>query len=362
MKINIKNSMLERYIEQKELNILVANIYNSYLEEYKNALTETVVANCSETSNPIYYALLETLEIDPEDYEFERLAKNYKINQIVELNEKDYLNDPFFMNVNFKDLKNKKYVFNEIVYNPYELFLYDEVDIHQKDFYKETNKFGYFKSRVKSFELEINGSNKFTISPYKINTSKADLDKISGNILILGLGLGYFSYLSSLKNNVTSITVVEINTDLIELFNKEILPQLNTNKIKIINSDPYEYLSKHIEDFDFIYCDLYLDADNGLFTYIKLKHFESSFKHSKFIYWVETSILALLRRYVLIVFEEYINGYKEIDYKVAKNKYDKLINEIYLNLKNTVINNREALEKSLSNLSLAELASKIEIN
>ena len=33
MKINVKNTLIEKYLSQKELNILIANIYNSYLEE-----------------------------------------------------------------------------------------------------------------------------------------------------------------------------------------------------------------------------------------------------------------------------------------------------------------------------------------
>ena len=47
------------------------------------------------------------------------------------------------------------------------------------------------------------------------------------------------------KSNVESVTVVEINEDVIHLFNQYVLPQFkNAEKIKIIKADAFEFARK----------------------------------------------------------------------------------------------------------------------
>ena len=76
-----------------------------------------------------------------------------------------------------------------------------------------------------------------TITPNEIETMKEPVDEAFGHVLTFGLGLGYYAYMVSEKENVESITIVETNEDVIDLFNKYILPQFkNAHKIKIIQS------------------------------------------------------------------------------------------------------------------------------
>ena len=88
------------------------------------------------------------------------------------------------------------------------------------------------------------------ITPNEINTMQPVIDNVSGNVVTFGLGLGYFAYMCSIKNNVNGITIVEKDKNVIELFEKYILPQFEyKDKIKIVNSDAFDFAS-NMSGFD----------------------------------------------------------------------------------------------------------------
>ena len=74
--------------------------------------------------------------------------------------------------------------------------------------------------------------------PHEINSMEIDINKAKGNILVVGLGLGYFAYMTSNKKEVSSVTILEKDKDIIEIFNSCLLDEFeNKSKIKIINDD-----------------------------------------------------------------------------------------------------------------------------
>ena len=74
-----------------------------------------------------------------------------------------------------------------------------------------------------------------TITPNEIEIM--NVDEAFGNVLAFGIGLGYYAYMISEKENVDRITIVDINDDVIHLFQKYILPPVkNAHKIKIIKA------------------------------------------------------------------------------------------------------------------------------
>lgn len=98
-----------------------------------------------------------------------------------------------------------------------------------------------------------------TITPNEIETMKEAVDQAFGNVLAYGLGLGYYAYMTSGKDHVESVTVVEMNDDVIKLFTTYVVPQFkNAHKIKIIKADAFEYAQKHMskENYDFVFTDL----------------------------------------------------------------------------------------------------------
>ena len=53
------------------------------------------------------------------------------------------------------------------------------------------------------------------VTPNEVHTMKADIEKAHGKVLTYGLGLGYFPFMTSRKEEVTSVTVVERSSDVI---------------------------------------------------------------------------------------------------------------------------------------------------
>lgn len=97
-----------------------------------------------------------------------------------------------------------------------------------------------------------------SITPNEICTMKDSISKAQGNVLVLGMGLGYYPYMVSLKDTVTSVTVVELEHDVIELFKRDLLPQFKyANKIRVVEDDAFHYLkSADLSKFDYCFSDI----------------------------------------------------------------------------------------------------------
>ena len=76
-----------------------------------------------------------------------------------------------------------------------------------------------------------------SISPNEVFTMDQPIKKAKGKVLTLGCGMGYFAYMVSLKEDVESITIVELEQSVINLFEIYLLPQFE-NKDKINHDCP----------------------------------------------------------------------------------------------------------------------------
>lgn len=158
--------------------------------------------------------------------------------------------------------------------------------------------------------LKQHGEAWMNITPEEINTAKHAIHRAKGNVLTLGLGLGYFSYICSLKNSVNSVTVIESNESIIDLFKEYILPQFShKEKIKIIHADAFDYMN-NLQDgkFNFCFADIWknwLDID----IYIKLKDICKKFKRTEISYWIENELVCRNMNYVsAVLIEEITKG------------------------------------------------------
>jgi hypothetical protein len=50
--------------------------------------------------------------------------------------------------------------------------------------------------------------------------------------------------------------------------------------------------------FDYVFCDLWHDASDGLDLYLRLKKYEKKAPDARFDYWIEPSLLSVLRHMV----------------------------------------------------------------
>lgn len=179
---------------------------------------------------------------------------------------------------------------------------------------------GYYKDDLKYPIITENRNVWMSITPNEINTMEEHIDLVSGNVLTLGLGLGYYQYMIHLKENVKKVIVIEREQAVIDLFKENILPQFKyPEKIEIIQEDAFKYLEKlNGDEYDYCFCDIWKDCLEAIPLYLKLKKIENKFsemeKAIKFSYWIENSILMQIKLLIPGILQEelYGNANKEI--------------------------------------------------
>lgn len=62
-----------------------------------------------------------------------------------------------------------------------------------------------------------------SVSPNEVFTMEKIIKNAKGKVLTLGCGMGYFAYMVSLKEDVESITIVESEQSVIDLFEKSLI-------------------------------------------------------------------------------------------------------------------------------------------
>ena len=144
--------------------------------------------------------------------------------------------------------------------------------------------------------LSYQDENWMTITPSEIITMQDDIQDMHGDICVFGLGLGYFAFMAGIKDNVSSITIIDNNQDIIDLFNEHLLPQFPCKeKITIINSDAFEYMKSIKDDtYDCIYVDIWHDP-RDVESYVKSRKLLSHLTTPLVRYWIEWRMINSLQ-------------------------------------------------------------------
>jgi len=150
---------------------------------------------------------------------------------------------------------------------------------------------GYFE---KDIDLPVlTEGDKIWMSPAisELESMGTGIKKGHGKCLTLGLGIGMLPYLWLLKEEVESVTVVEFNKEVIDLFEKYIRPQFKTDKkLEIIHGNAFDYYNEEfLKKFDYVYVDFWESTEDGLPFYTKLMQKRIDLPHVD--YWIEDSIL-----------------------------------------------------------------------
>ncbi len=231
-----------------------------------------------------------------EDAWHRKLERLYFNPGIRKLEPSDYANDAYVKTVHFPEVKLGKWEFCTHAYAPYEPFVRTHPSVTKE--FREIPQIGYFDVEFPFPAVLENGIEWMTVTPNEINTMSEPIRNSRGRVLTLGLGLGYFAFHASQKEEVTSLTVVERDPSVIELFREHLLPQFpHKEKITVIQADAFIYMKEKmpLEHFDFVFADLWHDPSDGLEMYAKLKSFEALSPATAFEYWIEPSLLSLLR-------------------------------------------------------------------
>lgn len=209
--------------------------------------------------------------------------------------------------------------------------------------------YGFFNKAFDCPTIILRNKHKLSITPLDIKLSKIPLQIAKGKILILGLKLGYFAYLASLKQDVNEIDVVENNLELISLFKNILLPLFPQNKnVNVICADALDYLnSTQDRQYDFIYVDLWDEAQKGIEQYLSVQKAFENFHITKRFCYLENAIITQL---CLLVIDVLIDSYEH------RNKpYRGLKRKINQSLKEVTLSNSYELDALLSIKGLRKL-------
>ena len=336
---------IQKIIDTNAINMNIADMLMSsfmYTDLINPNEVKQYIKEGHSENEAVLNVLCDAFSLEKDD----EVLKEYVLNNLKHLNPNDYLNNQYAKAVTSSGKKGK-YALKYINYEPYQLFAYDDIKLNG---YKEYSQFGYFNQKFSYLALTEGNNIWMSLNPNEIETMKPYINKARGNVLVLGLGMGYVPFMISLKNCVQSVTIIEKDQEIINLFNELIYPHFpNKEKIKIIRGDAIEYASKSEKEgtYDYIFADLWHDPDDGLPLFVKLKK-----TNRNIACWLEVSLYALLRRCMITLIEETINGSKEEDYKFAKTYTDKVINTYYQKTKNLSIERSSDLDKLLNNNTL----------
>ena len=265
--------------------------------------------------------------------------------------------NPYYEQIHISPDKENRIALATADYLPYEFFQ----TFHN---YKDENPFlygeaGFFKERM-TFPVILEDNRVWmSVVPSEIRSMEKDIEAAKGKVITYGLGLGYYAFMASEKETVESVSVVEMNRDVISLFKRNILPQFpNKEKIRIIEADAFAFIEKQKDgSYDTAFSDFWSGVDDGLDLYLRFMAKTARFIKTKHSYWIETCFMEYFFRPVLIrVLMEQITGKKIIMPEVS-GRIRKVQNrfETYLKTKNDRITSPEELTLLFTNESMISL-------
>jgi len=278
--------------------------YSRYLNFHPRVISpdmvEDLVKECHVSAHEAYLSLFSAVlgwETD-ENPRHHELEHRYLRPGLHCLSPEAYRNDPYVQLIRFPTVKNGRWSFQESFYAPYEPFVCN-CPVCDDDF-REIPQIGYFTEKFKFPAVLENGIEWMTVTPNEIETMKAPIANSRGHVLTLGLGLGYFAFSASQKVEVESVTVIERDRHVIELFQTYLLPQFpNRHKINVIEADAFSYFEALSPDqFDYTFADLWHDQGDGLEMYLKLRRIQKRNALQNVDYWIEPTLLSSLRHMV----------------------------------------------------------------
>ncbi len=290
---------IEEINRRKERNFKILSLVASYLNNCPELVTEEIINEITSgekaAQESVFASFLANVFSENEE-EIKWLEREYLFKGVKCLSPEEYLKNPYFANIKIPQSKEENWDLGYQSYAPYEGFIYR--DLLLAGDYAEIPQIGYFDVNFSFPTVYENGREWMAIKPNEIETMKEPVEKAKGRVLVYGLGLGYFAYMVSQKENVESVCIVERDQGVINLFKKHILPQFPSKaKITVVKMDAFEYAEKEMKKggYSYVFTDLWHDVSDGVDLYVKMKKYEALCPNSHFEYWIERSILSSIR-------------------------------------------------------------------
>lgn len=249
-----------------------------------------LAADCSLTPNEAYMALLAAhCNLDTAQAGDARLYRGYFPQMVRQLDPAIYEADAYFQAVR-PDGGAQGAI--DLVYetiHPMELFVADDFRVDEKG--RVLPQLGWFDRAFSFPAIREDGRVWMTVTPNEINTIQPAVRESRGRVLTYGLGLGYYAFHCLLKEDVKSVTVVEKNPAVIDVFQRLLLPFFPRQEaLTIIQADAFDYAANVMpsESFDTVFTDLWHDVADGIPLYKRMKALETP--GPNYLYWIEKTL------------------------------------------------------------------------
>lgn len=276
-------------------NGIILSLVSQFINECPDAITAGMVAETSNSCGVTKDEAMKILFSGCLDIYSEKELRTYVNMGLKRLSAETYKSDEYYKSIKLCEVSTENWAITEKSYKPYEIFCCN--DLQKLPDGRIIPMLGYFDEEFSYPCIMQNGREWMLITPNEIETMKKPISKAHGRVLTYGLGMGYFAFMVSNKNEVEKVTIVENDREAIGLFQEYILPQFeNRNKIEIICADALFFASdmKLSKDkkYDFVFADIWHDASDGLGIYEILKGLER--EDTLYSYWIEDTLKCYL--------------------------------------------------------------------
>lgn len=268
-------------------NQRILALFSLYINECPDAIDETMVREtmqyCGVGVEEAYRILIGGILEMRED---KIMRGQYLPHLIKHLDYDHYKSDPYMQTVKATGIRCGDWEFAERSYRPYEAFVYDQSELTADG--RLLPRIGFFDREYRFPCILENGREWMLITPNEIETMKNPILHTHGEVATYGLGLGYFPFMVSDKESVASVTVVEQDARVIDLFERHILPQFpHKEKIHVVCEDAFAFAARKPR-FDFVFADIWHDPSDGVEAYLRLKMLER--EDVQYAYWIEDTL------------------------------------------------------------------------
>ena len=268
----------------------------AFFDENPAAIDAEMMAGMTEggmAAEEAYALLLASLcGIDPGGAPREReLYHRWFLPMVRQLDARAYEADPYYANIRIPPAREGRWSFQRQRYRPYEAFVCG--DLQSLPDGRVLPQIGFFDREFAYPAVLEDGREWMLITPNEIETMRPAVRAARGRVLAYGLGLGYFAYMAARKEDVTSVTVVERDAGVLELFRRHVLPQFpRADKLSLVEADAFSYAGAHMGDgrYDVVFTDLWHDPSDGVELYLRMRAMERLSPGSRFVYWIEDTL------------------------------------------------------------------------
>ena len=283
------------------LNEFVLTRLSRFLNETPDAITADMMVEMTDglgLSPAEAYAqlLCASCGLDAAGSAFDRaICRDYFLPMVRALDADEFARDVYYRTVRIPEARLGRWEFRAERCRPFEAFVCG--DMRRLPDGRVLPQIGFFDREFTYPAVLEDGREWMLITPNEIETMRPAVQAARGRVLAYGLGLGYFARLALEKPEVTDVTVVERDPEVIALFEAHIRPQFPRGEaLRIVQDDAFRFAAAEMGkgSSDVVFTDLWHDPSDGLELWQRMRSLEKHSPGSRFVYWIEDTLRCYL--------------------------------------------------------------------